>query len=220
MPERYLLLIFLMPVFLMSLCIHEWAHAWVATRRGDPTPVNAGRLSLLPWAHWDLIGTILLPAACFLSGMPAFGWAKPVPVDARYFRNPRLDMALVAAAGPLSNLLLCVVCAIALSFFHPAPWSETSPQWIQTTGSFAEMGIIIAMQANLALAFFNLIPLPPLDGSVILQSILPVRAIVWMQRLAPFSIVVVALLYFGGGLSFISVPIRWCFNQLIQWAVL
>src|SRR3954470_20795806 len=92
----------LVPVFLFSLCVHEYAHAWVAVRRGDPTPVLMGRLSMHPLAHADWVGTLLLPIICIYNGWPFFGWAKPVPVDARNFRNGRRDMALVAAAGPLA----------------------------------------------------------------------------------------------------------------------
>lgn len=220
MAQRLLLLVMLMPVFLLSLCVHEWAHAWVASRRGDPTAKMAGRLSLWPWKHWDLFGTILLPSACFLSNLPAFGWAKPVPVDARYFRNPRIDMALVAAAGPFSNFILAGLGALLLSTLHPAPWLETLPLWVSSAVSLAEVALIVTMQANLALAFFNLLPLPPLDGFVILQSALPVRAIVALQRATPFSIAAVMLLWVFGGLSFLTVPVRWSFDRLIEWAVL
>src|SRR5688572_3811325 len=112
MPSGLLNVILLVPVFLFSLCVHEWAHAWVATQRGDSTPRDAGRLTLQPWAHADLVGTLLLPILCIYYGMPFFGWAKPVPIDARNMKYGRKDMALVAFAGPLSNVILAVLSAL------------------------------------------------------------------------------------------------------------
>lgn len=220
MLQKLPLLFLLMPVFLVALCVHEWAHAWVASRRGDPTPVLAGRLSLLPWAHWDLVGTLLLPAACILSGIPAFGWAKPVPIDARHFRNPRLDTALVAAAGPFSNFCMAALGAVCLSFLHPMPVSETAPQWLAALVSIGEVGFAMFIQLNLVLAFFNLLPIPPLDGFMIVQSVLPVRAIRVFHRVAPFSILLLVGIWAMGGLKFLSIPVSWTFDQLIHWIVL
>src|SRR5688572_21615514 len=97
--------VLLVPVFLFSLCFHEFAHAWLATKCGDPTPANEGRLTMHPMAHADLFGTLILPILCIYYGLPFFGWAKPVPIDARNFKRGRTDVAFVAAAGPLANII-------------------------------------------------------------------------------------------------------------------
>jgi len=219
MPESYILLVVLLPVFLFSLCVHEWAHAWVASRCGDPTPKEAGRLSILPWRHWDLIGTIILPSACYLSGMPAFGWAKPVPVDARYFKNPRRDLALVAVAGPLSNLILAALSAVLVSFVHSGEWLDRVPMFVASSFTFFEMALVMNIQANLALAVFNLIPFPPLDGFMILQAALPPTWTMRLYKLAPYSFGVLVALWATGSLAYLGVPVRWCFERLMQFAV-
>lgn len=219
MPESYILLLVLLPVFLFSLCVHEWAHAWVASRCGDPTPKAEGRLSILPWRHWDLIGTIILPCACYLSGMPAFGWAKPVPVDARHFKNPRRDMALVAAAGPFSNLVLAALSALFVSFVHSGEWLDRVPMFVASSFTVLEMALVMNIQANLALAVFNLIPFPPLDGFMILQAALPPNWTMRLYKLAPYSFGILVALWATGGLAYLGVPVRWCFETLMQLAV-
>ena len=103
--------------FLFALCFHEYAHGWVAKLRGDRTAEIMGRLTLNPLAHADMIGTVILPLVSIVSGIPFFGWAKPVPVDARNLKNPKVDMFWIAAAGPLSNLLLALIGALGLGLF-------------------------------------------------------------------------------------------------------
>jgi Zn-dependent protease len=139
-------------VLVFSLTIHEFAHAWMADRLGDPTPRSHGRLTLNPLAHLDWLGTIML----FLIG---FGWGKPVPVDAYNFRSPRRDMTLVAVAGPASNLLGALVMAFIAAHLFNGGWIATA--------------LTLAVQMNIMLAVFNLIPVGPLDGSRVLSGLLP-----------------------------------------------
>ena len=145
------IIILLIPALVFSLSFHEFAHAWMAYKLGDDTAARLGRLTLNPMAHLDPVGSIAL----LLMG---FGWAKPVPVDSRYLNNPRYDMVKVAAAGPLSNLLLAVLSAISLRILLTSGF--VSPE-IKTF-------LIIFMQINITLAVFNLLPISPLDGSQIL----------------------------------------------------
>ena len=144
-------IILLIPALVFSLSFHEFAHAWMAYRLGDDTAARLGRLTLNPMAHLDPVGSMAL----LLMG---FGWAKPVPVDTRHLNNPRDDMVKVAAAGPLSNLLLAVLSAISLRMLLSGGF--LSPD--------VKTFLIILMQINITLAVFNLIPIPPLDGSQIL----------------------------------------------------
>ena len=146
------IIVLLIPALVFSLSFHEFAHAWVAFKLGDKTAARLGRLTLNPMAHLDPVGSIAL----LLMG---FGWAKPVPVDIRYLSNPRDDMVKVAAAGPLSNLLLAVLAALFLRFMFG------SGLLTEQIKSF----IIIFMQINITLAVFNLLPVSPLDGSQILS---------------------------------------------------
>ncbi len=171
--SRVLLIILLM----LSLCVHEWAHAWSARRLGDDTAERMGRLTLNPFAHVDLLGTILLP---FLR-VP-FGWARPVPIDpAQLRRGTRVlrGVVIAASAGPLANLAIAMLCAVALGLL-----ARVAPQVIVPG---APMRMLLAgdalgneyvpglVQLNVTLALFNLLPIPPLDGSRIAEALLPVR---------------------------------------------
>lgn len=137
--------------FLVCLSIHEASHAWVANMLGDPTSKYDGRLSLNPIKHIDLFGTILLPLFLILSGNPGFGYAKPVMIDPRNFKNHQRDMYLTALAGPGSNIIFALIIGILISIFP-----VLSP-------------LVILVEISIGLAVFNLVPIPPLDGSKILQ---------------------------------------------------
>lgn len=203
----------LVPVFLFCLCLHEYAHGWVANRLGDPTAKEAGRLTLHPLAHADLFGTLLLPSLCIYYGLPFIGWAKPVPVDMRHFKNPRRGMAYVAAAGPLSNLFLAGVAAAVLAFSVRTDWMIGEFNFSQALQILSLLGI----QVNLFLAIFNLIPIPPLDGFNVLQAVLPARWAAGLYRFAPYSAYLLLALLLTGGLRVIGVPVAHLYRSLVGW---
>ena len=167
-----------LPVLILAVVVHEAAHGWMAERYGDDTARAMGRITLNPLAHIDLVGTILLPALLILTqaGM-LFGWAKPVPVDVTRLRNPRVDAVKVSLAGPASNLLLAVMFATpiwALWLIH-----QDVTAFIAAAVRVLSMGALV----NIVLAVFNMIPIPPLDGSRILTLVLPARAAMAVERL-------------------------------------
>ena len=156
----------------IAIVFHEVSHGFVARALGDPTAHLLGRLSLNPIKHVDPFGTVILPAILKLSGLPVFGWAKPVPVRKELLRNPRRDMMLVAAAGPGSNLVMAVIGAVLLGLL------------LRFTGGVAESGLALGFLAlnlfnfiliNVFLALFNLLPVPPFDGGHIIEGLLPPR---------------------------------------------
>ncbi len=199
--QTYLLQLLLsVPIVFLSLSLHETAHGFVAYRLGDPTARNLGRLTLNPAKHLDPIGFLCM----VLFG---FGWAKPVPINTRYFKKPRRDMAISAMAGPISNLLLALAFALVFALllrFLPASLvnqSEFSQYLFQWVAIFLTLGI----QLNITLAVFNLIPIPPLDGSRLLVYFLPAR---WSYKLVQYenyiSLALMAALFFG----LLDTPIR------------
>ncbi len=155
-------MILLIPVILFSLSVHEFSHGMVAYRLGDPTAYHAGRLTLNPLSHLDPVGTLML----FLVH---FGWAKPVPVDPRYFQNPRRDMLWVALAGPASNMVLALLSGLIIRVMNANVGLTLSLPF----GSQLVTMVYLSLHLNLALAVFNLLPIPPLDGSKILGGLLP-----------------------------------------------
>lgn len=156
-------------VLLFSLTVHEMAHAWTANRLGDPTARLQGRISLNPVVHAELFGTVIFPLVAMISQLPLLGWAKPVPVVMSRLRHPRRDFAIVAAAGPLSNLALAVLAAVALQAALPLGVAGDG------TGIGAPLVLLLfrAVRLNVLLALFNLLPIPPLDGGNIATSLLP-----------------------------------------------
>lgn len=186
---------------LFAITLHEVAHGWVASWFGDYTAKLSGRLSLNPLRHIDLIGTVLVPLLMLAASNFIFGWAKPVPVDARNMRHPRRDMAIVAIAGPIANLLM------AVAWGGIAKLGEMSVAmgnaWLGVPLAYmGGAGIMI----NVVLAVLNLIPLPPLDGGRVLMSILPGRSAYYVSMIEPYSFFILILLMFSGALSFILYP--------------
>lgn len=160
----------ILPLVFAIVC-HEVAHGAMARLLGDHTAEEQGRLTLNPVVHVDPLGTVILPGLLALTHLPVFGWAKPVPVNARRLRNPRWGMMLVAAAGPGSNLLLAALAAIGLGLFARSGVAETGTGTGLAAFAIANLGNFLAI--NLFLALFNLLPIPPFDGSHIFEGLLP-----------------------------------------------
>lgn len=196
-------------VLLISLTIHEAAHAWTADKLGDPTARMLGRVSLNPLVHIDWIGTVLLPMISLFSGLPLIGWAKPVPVNLNNLRQPRRDFMIVAAAGPISNLLQACVAAAALRL---ALGSVSASDEITPLVS----GLFVAVQVNLLLAFFNLIPVPPLDGGNVLLGLLPERLAASYGQIRQYGFLVLyALLFTGLATAWITPPTNFFMRVLL-----
>lgn len=194
-------------VLLISLTVHEAAHAWTADRLGDPTARVLGRVSLNPIVHIDLIGTVILPLLAAFSRLPLIGWAKPVPVNPRNLRYPRRDFMIVAAAGPISNLLQAVIAAIVLRAANAA-MSAGVPAWAYAV-------LTLAVEINLLLAFFNLIPVPPLDGGNVLLGLLPPRAAVLYSQLRQYGFIVLYALLLTGIASALIMPPMQFFARIL-----
>jgi Zn-dependent protease len=201
-------LIILAPPLLLALTFHEFAHGFVAYRLGDPTAQNAGRLTLNPLKHLDPIGTI---AFFFIK----FGWAKPVPVNPSYFRNPKKDMLWVALAGPATNLALALISAILTKtiWFLAAnlPYSTTAEAILVPLNGM----LVASVWINLVLCIFNFLPIPPLDGSRILMGLLPNKAAMSYMQIERYGFVIILVLAFSGLLGKVIMPIISFANSLL-----
>lgn len=207
--------IMMIPIVLIALTFHEFAHAWVSTKLGDPTPRMTGRLSLNPLAHLDPIGAVLMLVT-------RFGWAKPVQINASYYKNPKLGMALTAAAGPLMNLALAIVSMLlyTLVFIITYKTRVISEVACGNIGYFLQLLALV----NLSFMIFNIIPIPPLDGSRVLSIILPTNAYFRVQKYERYSFILIIVLslsgffgrFIGTGVSFIMDRIIWLCNLIVQ----
>lgn len=199
-------------VLVFSLTVHESAHAWAADRLGDPTARALGRISLNPLVHADPIGTLLFPLVGLLTHAPIIGWAKPVPVATWRFSRPRRDYLLVAAAGPMSNLSLALVAAVALRLLPAAAPESAGVRLLEPVANIVYAMLVV----NLLLAIFNMLPIPPLDGGTVLAGLLPERVAAGFDRLRPYGFVLLYVLMFSGGFSLVvGIPYRYMLSWLI-----
>ncbi len=197
-------IIILAPPLLFALTLHEYAHGYVARLFGDPTAANMGRLTLNPLKHLDPIGVI-----CFI--LIKIGWAKPVPVDPRYFKDPRRDMIWVSLAGPGINFVLAIISVLMVKLLF-----ATSSLWPFFIISPLIKMLGASIWINLLLAVFNLLPLPPLDGSKILMGLLPEKTAVAYARLEPYGFIIMLVLFYTGILPKIILPIISFAQRLIM----
>lgn len=203
-------LLIVLPVLIFSIVLHEVAHGWVARQQGDPTAAMLGRLTLNPLPHIDPIGSILVPMLLAISQTGfIFGWAKPVPINPRNFRNFKRGDILVSLAGVTVNFFLAFafafVMALAEWLIQLAP--DMAPTWLILRG-MAEYGVII----NFVLMLFNLIPIPPLDGSHVVAYLLPTRIAVRYRQIGMGGIMIVMLLLWLTGFRFLLVPLNWLYQ--------
>jgi len=188
---------------LLAIVFHEYAHGYVASRLGDPTARERGRLTLNPLAHIDPIGTVLLPLLLALFRLPVFGWAKPVPINPSYFRNPFRGMLFVAIAGPITNLSMALVATgvgrLALTAVSPEFLLQKTFLSNLTHAAFFLLGYFVIV--NVVLAVFNMIPIPPLDGSRVLAYLLPPSGRQFMLFLEQYGFLILLALILLGGLT-------------------
>ena len=196
---------------IFAITLHESAHGWAAGRLGDPTATMLGRVTINPIPHIDPIGTIAVPGALLLmsaltgGGGLLFGWAKPVPINPRYFRNPLKAVTITAAAGPLSNLLQMIFWALLLKALAAVGFYD----------KFVISVCAAGISVNLMLMAFNLIPIPPLDGGRIVRGLLPRQAGMAFDKIEPYGFMILLVLMVGGGLSFFVRP----FLMFGQWII-
>lgn len=207
MSGSFALLLVLLPVLLLSVVLHEWAHARVAVSQGDRTPIEAGRLTLNPIPHLSLFGSLIVPALLWLApGGFIFGWAKPVPVNPANYREPRRGDILVSLAGVTANFALVGACVLV--------WAASAPL-AATGGAAGPVGAALQQMArfgvllNLILGVFNLVPIPPLDGSHVLYRLLPARAAETYRDVGRYGVLLlVAAFVFPGILDVVFGPVR------------
>jgi Zn-dependent protease len=208
LPIVYQIFIWAIPV-LFAVTLHEVGHGWAAKQLGDPTAENMGRLSLNPLKHIDPVGTIVVPLATFFLSGFIFGWAKPVPVNWNQLRNTKRDIALVALAGPAANLLMIVFWLIIAKLFIASGDQGNMIAGLLTMMAWA--GIVI----NSLLMILNLFPLPPLDGSRVVFSLLPTSLAYRYAKLEPYGLFILVLLLASGVLFKILGPVIFGFQQFM-----
>ncbi len=200
---------------LFAITLHEMAHGWMAERLGDGTARMLGRITLNPLKHIDPVGTVAVPLVLVLMSalthapLFLFGWAKPVPINARNLHRPRRDMALVALAGPGANLIMAilwlVVLRVAAGLGPDASWAAIPLQYMGYAG----------VTINILLMVLNLVPIPPLDGGRVMTSLLPPHAAMTFSRIEPYGLVILLLLLFTGALWYIIGPVMALFNHAL-----
>src|SRR5271166_1678768 len=207
-------------VLLFAICVHESAHAWMANRLGDPTAKMLGRISLNPIVHIDPFGTIIMPLLLILVGFPPFGWAKPTPVDTRNFKNLMRDDILTAVAGPVSNFLTALLSVVALAIVVHGSNSGIGQGFRGAdVATPLEQLFSFAILINVVLGVFNLIPLPPLDGSHVIRHFLPYETLKIYDRVGYFGLVIVMFVLPRVGCSVVdtvSAPFFTFFDLLLH----
>jgi Zn-dependent protease len=205
-----------LPALLLSLTAHEWGHAWVALKQGDDTAYMLGRVSMNPAAHVDPVGTLLFPAIAIGSGAPLLGWAKPVPTNPRKYRNYKRGDILVSIAGVCMNAILAVCFAIVLWVMAAA--TRGMPAVPETLGIAAQMATY-GVLGNVGLIVFNLLPIPPLDGSHVFYHLLPPAWGAEYRRLYPYGFIILWGLVLTGALGVLFPLIRWPVMLLLSPAI-
>lgn len=194
---------------LFAITLHEAAHGWVAYKLGDPTAKSRGRITLNPIKHIDPMGTVVVPLFLAMVSPFVLGWAKPVPVEPRYFKSPLLDMALVALAGPVSNFIMACLWAMFIVISNAVMSASPTLSFLAEMG---EKGIII----NVVLMVLNLLPILPLDGGRVLAGVLPTSLAIPFMRMERFGMVIVLLLLVSGILGKIMWPLVVHFVKMIS----
>jgi Zn-dependent protease len=230
MTLQHVDILFQLIVFLFAISVHESAHAWMASRRGDPTARMLGRVTLNPIKHIDPVGTVLLPVIAMLTHLPVIGWAKPTPVDPRNFKNPVLDDIMTSVVGPISNFIVATGAVLALilvsltsqlgsAIVHAIPVVYPSHLDIlasQTDSFLMPVSLLFyeLMVINIILGVFNLIPVPPLDGSHVLRHFLSPDVLRIYDTVGVFALM--ALVFLGGGiLGRLIFPVIGVFNYIL-----
>ena len=233
-PNALIACLLAIPGVLLALSVHECAHGWVSYKLGDPTARNLGRLTLNPLKHIDILGLI-----CMV--LLRFGWAKPVPVNARYYKKPRRDMALVAAAGPVSNLIMCIIGMLLLYLSYliysltaaepvafSSLWAAASYNWPEVMGTEVLSAKLMYLLfvflwqfsiLNVSLAVFNLLPIPPLDGSRIAYVFLPSKWYFGIMRYERYIVLALFVLLWLGAFSNVLSSISGWLLSGINWLI-
>jgi len=224
MNDTILAVLILAPCIIVAIVFHEVAHGWAALALGDPTAKEQRRLTFNPLRHVDPFGTVILPGLLAATGAPVFGWAKPVPVNFRRLDNPRIGMMLVAAAGPGMNFALATLAAIVLGL------TAGNPLLVQGEGQMLlASGLYTFILMNLFLGLFNLLPIPPFDGSHIVEGMLPDRAARVYSRLRPYGfpllfvlLLVVPMVFPNANLieRIVMPPVMWAEGLLASFAMM